>query len=181
MDLIIQLIGFAGMIVIILCFYCRRHRHVLLLKLIADVLWMLHYFLLGAFSGAATNLVCCMRESVYMLEKNEKRRYVWLVLFILLNWTGAFLTWKGIWNILPATVSTFGAYSFWQKNVKVTRKIGILNGVLMFIYDIFARSYIGMASETLTIISASSALIYFAKHGDVQTGASLDETQNKRS
>lgn len=179
MDLIIQLIGFAGMIVIISCFYCRRHKQVLLIKLIADVLWMLHYFLLGAFSGAATNLICCMRETVYMVEKNEKRRYMWLVFFILLNWIGAFLTWKGIWNILPATVSTFGAYSFWQKNVKVTRKIGILNGVLMFIYDIFARSYIGMVSETLTIISAASALIYFAKQDGPQKSESVAETRQK--
>lgn len=69
MDLIIQMIGFAGMIVIISCFYCRRHKQVLL---IADVLWMLHYFLLGAFSGAATNLICCMREIVYKVEKTKR-------------------------------------------------------------------------------------------------------------
>lgn len=162
-DYLIQTAGFLGMVFIFLCFQCKKYRHVLLSKLTADIFWMIHYFFLGAFSGAATNLVCCIRETVYMFEKNEKRRYAWLVLFVLLNWLGAFLTWRGIWNILPAAVSTFGAYSFWQNNVKTTRKIGILNGILMFVYDIFANSYVGMINESLTIISAASALILSAK------------------
>lgn len=161
--IIIQLTGILGIITIFLCFQCKKYKNVLIMKFFADILWMIHYFLLGAISGATTNLVCCIRETVYMFDKNQKRRYIWLVFFVFLNWCGAFLSWKGIWNILPATVSTFGAYSFWQNNVTLTKKIGILNGILMFTYDIFAKSYIGMISESLTVISAVSALIFSSK------------------
>ena len=161
MHLIAQGIGFIGMIMCLLCFHCRKHNSVLYVKLAGDVSWTLHYFLLGAFSGSAANLICTIREITYIFEKNEKRRYMWLAFFITLNWVSAFLTWKGFQSILPALVTTLGAYSFWQKNVKVTRVIGIMTGSLMFTYDIFAKSYIGMFSETLTIISAVLALIRF--------------------
>ncbi len=161
MNLIIQGIGLIGMIMCLLCFHCKNHREVLYVKLAGDVSWTLHYFLLGAFSGSAANLICTIREVVYILDKNEKRRYAWLALFISLNWITAFLTWKGFQSILPAMVTTLGAYSFWQKNVKVTRIIGIMTGSLMFTYDIFVSSYIGMVSESFTIFSAALALIRF--------------------
>ena len=159
MNLIIQAIGLVGMIMCLLCFHCRKHKQVLLVKLIADISWMIHYFLLRAFSGCAVNVICCIREIVYLFEKNEKRRYVWLTFFIGLNWISATLTWKGVHSILPTMVATLGAYSFWQKNVKITRIIGILTGTLMFTYDIFEKSYIGMLSESFTIVSATVALI----------------------
>ena len=163
MNLIIQGIGLVGMIMCLLCFHCRRQKNVLLIKLVADVSWTTHYFLLGALSGGIANTICFIRECAYLLDKNEKRRYVWLALFISLNWVSAIFTWKGIESILPAMVTTLGAYSFWQKNVKVTRIIGIMTGSLMFTYDIFAKSYVGMVSESFTILSASLALMRFKK------------------
>ncbi len=159
MNLIAQAIGLVGMIMCLLCFHCTKHKQVLIVKLIADISWMIHYFLLRAFSGCAVNVICCIREVVYLFEKNEKRRYVWLAFFIGLSWFSAALTWKGMQSILPTIVTTLGAYSFWQKNVKITRIIGILTGILMFTYDIFAKSYIGMISESFTIASATVALI----------------------
>ena len=160
-NLIAQIIGLVGMIMCLLCFHCKNQKNVLYVKLIADFSWTLHYFLLGAMSGSVANLICTTREIVYIFEKNQKRRYIWLAFFILLNWISAFLTWKGTQSILPALVTTLGAYSFWQKKVKMTRIIGIMTGILMFTYDIFARSYIGMVSESLTIISAVTALIRY--------------------
>lgn len=164
MNFIIQGIGIIGMVMCLLCFQCRRQKNVLLIKLAADVAWTTHYFLLGAFAGGAANAICCIRECVYLTDKNQKRRYAWLALFIILNWISAALRWNGIESMLPALVTTLGAYSFWQKNVKVTRFLGIINGILMFTYDIFAKSYIGMVSESFTILSASLALLRFKKN-----------------
>mgnify|MGYP003538614315 CR=1 FL=1 len=164
MNFFIQGIGIIGMAMCVLCFHSRRQKNVLLIKLGADIAWTTHYFLLGAFAGGATNAICCIRECVYLIEKNEKRRYVWLALFIALNWICAAARWKGIESMIPAFVSTLGAYSFWQKNIKVTRGLGIINGILMFTYDIFAKSYIGMISESFTILSASLALLRTKKN-----------------
>lgn len=164
MNLVIQGIGLIGMIMCLLCFHCKRQKNVLLIKLVADISWTTHYFLLRAFSGGFANFICCVRECVYLLDKNEKRRYIWLGAFISFNWISAIFTWKGIESMLPALVTTLGAYSFWQKNVKVTRVIGIMTGTLMFTYDIFAKSYIGLVSESCTIISASLALLRFKNH-----------------
>ncbi|MDY3928776.1 MAG: YgjV family protein [Clostridia bacterium] len=163
MNFVIQGIGIGGMILCFLCFWGKKHNNVLLIKLAADVLWAIHYFMLGALSGGMVNVICCIRECIYLLDKNEKRRYIWLLFFVVINWISAIFTWKGIQSLLPTIVTTFGAYSFWQKNVKVTRVLGVTNGIMMFTYDIFAKSYIGMVSESLSIISAGITLIKFRK------------------
>ena len=56
-------------------------------------------------------------------------------------------------------VFSAASYSFWQKNIHVTRVIAIFNACLMFTYDIFLLSYIGMVSESLTFITVFVAVV----------------------
>ena len=65
-EIIAQGIGALGIIVFLFCFHCNTMKNVLKVKLLVDIIWGLHYFLLGAYSGFAINVVCCIRELVFM-------------------------------------------------------------------------------------------------------------------
>ena len=158
-EIIAQGIGILGIVVFLLCFHFNNMKNVLKVKLLVDIIWGTHYFLLGAYSGFATNAVCCVRELIFM--NNNKKAFkskIWLYIFIAFNITTAIITWKSFYSILPAICSSLATISFWQKDVRYARKIAIVNNVLMFTYDIFAASYAGMIGETLSFISVLAAM-----------------------
>ena len=159
-EIIAQCVGILGIIVFLLCFHFNSMKNVLKVKLLVDIIWGTHYFLLGAYSGFATNVVCSMREIVFM-NNNKKffKSTVWLYIFILFNIIGAMVTWRGFYSLIPCTTSILATISFWQKNVQRARIIGIANNVLMFTYDIFVASFTGMIGEALAFVSVLTAIM----------------------
>lgn len=158
--IVAQCVGGLGIIVFLTCFHFKNMKNVLKIKLLADIIWGTHYFLMGAYSGFATNLVCCIRELIFMNnDKGLFKSKLWPWVFVIFNAVGAMFTWKGWYSIIPAMVFVFGTYSFWQKNVNVARKIAVTNNVCMFTYDVFVSSYMGMISEGLAFISVIMAII----------------------
>ena len=69
---IAQIIGFFGIVANLLIYQQKTQNRVLLFKLISDIIWAAHYFLLGAFSGAAVACIGILRESVFMLSKKGR-------------------------------------------------------------------------------------------------------------
>ena len=158
-----QIVGIIGMILLALCFQVNNKKKTLLIKLSADIMWGIHYFLLGGLSGVVLNVIGAARETVFYFEKNEKRMKVWLIVFVTINWVIGLITMKELYNLLPTICSAVATYSFWQKDLKVIRILALVNAVVMFTYDIFLISYVGMISESVTVISALTALYRYRK------------------
>ena len=157
--IIAQCVGALGVIVFLLCFQFKNMKNVLKVKLLVDIIWGTHYFLLGAYSGFAINAVCCVRELIFMNnDKGIFKKKFWLWVFVVFNIISAILTWQSFYSIIPAIVSSMATFSFWQKDVGRARKIALTNNVLMFIYDVFVGSYMGMLGESLSFISVLAAI-----------------------
>ena len=162
-NLIAQFVGIVGMILLATCFQANSKKKTLTIKFLADITWGIHYFLLGGLSGVVLNVIGAARETVFYFEKNEKRMKVWLIVFVTINWVIGLITMKELYNLLPTICSAVATYSFWQKDLKVIRILALVNAVVMFTYDIFLISYVGMISESVTVISALTALYRYRK------------------
>ena len=155
-----QVLGAIGILIYVIMYHSKNVNNVLHKKFWMDIVCALHYFLIGGYTGCITNVICCAREAVFM--NNDKKIFksrLWLILFLIINWVSAALVWKGLYCFLPALVSTLGTVSFWQKNMTVARVIALVNNVLMFTYDVYVLSYMGMIGEALVFLSVISALL----------------------
>ena len=158
-SIIAQIFGMAGILAFIMLYQFNDMKKVLKTKMVMDVLWASHYLLLGATSAFAVNAICLVRECVFINDdKKIFKSRIWLWIFIAFNIVSAILTWKGYFSILPAMTSTLATISFKQKSVKVARVIGITNNVMMFIYDIFVGSYMGLIAESLAFLAVVVAI-----------------------
>ena len=155
-EFIIQGFGFIGIALLCFSFARKNMKNALKFKLIADIVWGLHFGFLGAFAGMVANIVCAVREISFLTSKKSRK---WLlIIFVMINFIVAYFRWEGIKSILPAIASALATYSFWQKNMTVTRVIGLINNAIYFTYDVFVGSYLGMLSE-LTV--ATSIIVTF--------------------
>lgn len=156
-----QLMGGFGIILFVIMYHSPKMKGILKIKLLMDIFWAIHYFLLGAYTGSVTNIICITREGIFMNnDKKVFRSRFWLYLYVLIFLCAALRTWQGWYSILPAAVSTLATFSFWQKNVTMARVIGVTNNIFMFTYDIFVGSYMGLIGESLAFLSIVTALIH---------------------
>lgn len=156
-----QGIGILAVVLQLLLMHGKNMRNILHRKLCMDIAWAAHFLILGAYTGFLANVLCLMRELVFLKSKADRNSTVGkmqLLLFVLLNWVGAALTWRGVYSLIPAAATSIATYSYWQKNVTVTRVIGMVCNILMFTYDVFVLSYAGMLGETLSFLSIALAL-----------------------
>jgi hypothetical protein len=148
--------------------YQQKDRtRILIWKLISDVLWALHYFLLGAYSGCAVAVIGMAREGIFINKDKKWAKHVfWLYFFLGVSLASAILTWKSAASLLPATASMLSVISFWQNKPNFTRFAAFPISICMLSYDIFSGSYMGICNEIFTLLSATLGLVRFLRHGD---------------
>ena len=158
--IIAQCFGFLGILIYLCCFHFKEMKTIRKAKMAMDVVYGTHYFLLGALSGFAVNAICFFREIVYI--NNDKpffKSRIWFYVFMGVSLGSAILTWQSLYSILPALTACIGTYSFWQGKPQRARILALTNNVLMFTYDLFVLSYMGLVAESLAFVSVTVALV----------------------
>lgn len=74
MDIIIQLIGGLGIIASIISFQCKKHNSILLFRTLNEFIFAIQYFLLGAYTGMAMNLVGCVRNIIFTKQILQNKK-----------------------------------------------------------------------------------------------------------
>lgn len=155
-------IGALGMGANIAIYQQKNRIRILIFKLISDMLWALHYFLLGAYSGFAIAVIGMVRECIFIIEeKRGIKSKPWLFLFLAISILSAVLTWKNAFSLLPACASILSIIGFWQSKPRLTRMISFPVSACMLTYDIVSGSIVGVCNEAFTLISAAVGVIRY--------------------
>lgn len=134
-------------------------------KLIADVCWVVHYLCLGAYGGAIPNFVGIFRELVFVNRENKKwaNYSFWPLVFIIVNFLLGLRTFAAPINLLPILGSVFVTVALWLRRPTLTKIFSFPVSTAFLIYDVFVGSWIGVISESISLISIVIALIKILK------------------
>lgn len=156
--------GVMGIIANTIIYWQKNREKLLFAKLFADIVWTVHYSLLGATAGSVTCGISILRETVFL---NKKHRWaqsnLWLILFILISATFGIISWKNVINIFPIIASILSVISFAIGKPGLSRMFQIVISVLFSVYDIYVMSYAGIINELCTLTSVAIALFYFRR------------------
>lgn len=150
----IQAIGFAGIAVNTLVYQQKTRLHMLLCKLSSDIIWFVHYLLLGAYGGAAVAAIGCLRESVFITRWGEKHKHIAALVFMVILLLSAAATWRGAMSLLPATASSMAVYSFAEGRPRLTRLLSLPISACMLTYGVLCGSVAALVGEILSLTSA---------------------------
>ena len=153
-------LGALGIAANVIVYQQKSGKKLLWWKFISDIIWMLQYLALNAISGAAVAMIGILRETVFL---NQHRKWAqgkgWLLVFFILSIISAILTWKNIFSVLPALASVLSVFSFWRNKPSLSRALAFPISFSMFTYDVFCDSYMGIANEIFTLISATVGIL----------------------
>ena len=169
----IQLIGFFGVVCILLTFQFNNRKTILRIQLLSGLLWTIHFALLGAFTGSALNLLSSLRN--YLFEKYRKHSWIfWLVISAFVIAT--ILTWKNWTSILPFIGVMIGTASMWQKKPQHMRWMFAFVPPFWFAYNALNGSYPGMLGDTIAFVSVVSGIVRFDVLPKIKNKASSQVT-----
>ena len=155
-----QCVGFVAMGIALFMYAFHSRKSILLAKLTADLLWVVHYFLLGAFSGSVINAVNAVREGVfYHKEKKWASSIVIPMLFVAVNAALTALSWEGWISLLPLFGSSINVVGLWCASPKRMRMLAIPALSLWEIYSILVASVPSMIVNAFGICSAVYGLV----------------------
>lgn len=148
----------------LILFLYKEKKRILQAKLSCDVLWTINYFVEGsiAYTGALQNLICMLRETIFLFRAKGKRwadSPLWCIMFCLFYMIMPFFTWAGWFSVLPSISSMISSVSLFVKNPQLTRWLMIPSQIVSIIYVVMVGNLFGVLSGSFMIVSAVSGII----------------------
>ena len=180
-NIIAHILGALGILIGLFIYVSKNRKTIVLSKFISDVVWMLNYLLLGAYTGAVLNAVAMGREAVFY--NRGKKRWAscvsWLPIFLIISLVtpisefigGAFTP----VSILPAVGSAVAVLSLYSIDTLRMRYLGILAYSFWLIYNIILANPTAAISTVMVLISCVIGIIRerIIRHGQGEEHSSV--------
>lgn len=155
---IAQIIGFVPMVLSYFLFYFNNRKSIITTKAISDLLWMIHFLMLGAYTGAFSNAVCAVREIVFSQRGKKKwaSNIAVPIVFCIFTLSLTLFSWAGFKTLLPIVGSCLGLIGYWCNDPKNIRKFNFPGLVLWLIYGILTLS---LSTIICNVVSITSIII----------------------
>ena len=162
----ITLLGHAlGFISVALFFYSYQRTQkskIMVIQTVATALSCVQYLLIGALSGFALNVVCIIRNFVFFYrEKNNKTDLAAPVAFAVAMAVVSIFSWEGIHSLLITLGLVVNTVCMGVFDAKNFRKTILISSSLILFYNIFALSYSGILSESISLVSVVIGIIRY--------------------
>lgn len=156
-----QIFSLLGAISMLLSSWQKTKDKVLTFLILDSLFYFIGYILLGALSGAFTNIIGLIRTILFKYKDKSKLLqnniilYIVIMVYIIIG----IITYKGLISLFPVIISILYSVLLWQNNVKKIR-IGTSIMILSWIiYNIGVSAYIGAIVECILLISSIGAII----------------------
>lgn len=155
-----QIAGFIAFILSLIAYHRKKKSKIFQTMMVANVLDIIHYILLGAYSGCITKVIALVRNEIIIIkEKNKKlNNKIVLISLLFIYLVSGVLTYKNIYSILLILAAMIYLYFVWNGNELKVKKCAFYCYFLWLIYNICVFSIAGITSNIVSIISTFIAV-----------------------
>ncbi len=159
MQYLAQFFGLISLIIVVISLHQKKKRTLIRLQMASNFSSAIQYFLLGAWTGGLTHLVCVIRN--YWFNKYSRMRIFssWLffvVIFLLVLFTA--LAYDGPASLLPLLAILVYTFALIFGNMRTIRLVNIFACLISITYSICVGAYVAIITSTVEIASALHAL-----------------------
>ena len=160
-----QTLGVLAVILGFVNYQVKSREHVLYVHIVTALCFLVHYLLIGAYSGMAMNVVAAIRDIVYYKAgKNGRVSRVLSVGFMLIMGVMGVLAWEAWDSIFVIAGLMINSFAMSFINPNNVRKSILISSPMVITYNVFVHSYGGVIYESIVIVSSVIGLIRFGKN-----------------
>ena len=162
MQLLIRALGIAGLCTSVLSFQFKRHKQIVLCKMLSELLFSLQYFCMGAYTGCLLDLISGARNYLFYQCVEKKRSTLPVILgFSALVIALALLSWAGPISLLPMAAKVLTTVSYGMKRERLLRLITLPSCLCWIAYNAVIGTWEAMFTDLLSLGSILIALCKF--------------------
>ena len=158
-----QAIGFVATGIGIASYQAKRRYTLLVMQTTSNMMWLIHYLMLGSLSAVFANLIGIIRNIVYSFRGKYKfveSKLVPAAAIAACLITGIF-TYNGPFDTLPIIGMMLASVAFYIEDEKIIRYISIFIALSWITFGIYARSIASVVSDGMTLISVIVAIFRY--------------------
>lgn len=164
-----QILGLLAVLAFLLSYQQKNRNSIIIWNVISRVLYILQYFLLGAFSGAILDIlgafssVLAERKHTAFIKKHTVAIMILINSIIVIVGVCIAFTNQNVINLFPMVGVLLHTSAFWISNEKTIRCVSLLGSPFWFIYNFIFKAYGSAIGDVLTMVSIIIAMIRFCK------------------
>lgn len=160
MNFVAQIIGVFAISLWVISIQNKSRDKVLMFQFWSNILYMVEYILLGAYSASAMNMVSSVRCLVFA-KKDTSKGYLGVLLFSLTVIVLGVLTNDGVLSIIPIFIALLYTLSSSLKNVFWNRIAVLISAFIWIYYNYRVGAYITIVGNVFEIISGFISLFRY--------------------
>lgn len=164
MQILIRIFGILGLILSIIPFQFKKHKHIVLIKMASCLAFATQYFCVGpvAYTGAWMDVVSALRNFLFYKLVDKKLPtlpvilvFSAIVIYIAINsWVG----WLTLLALIPKLLTTV---SYGLKNERFLRMVTLPSCLFWIAYNCIVGTYEAAISDFMTFASIAIAIWRF--------------------
>lgn len=164
MDLVAQIVGILAVVTFLLSYQLKKRKNIIMMNATSSVLYVLQYILLGAFEGAALDIMSAF-ASVVAHNKDKKliKKYFIAVVVIvnLMMVAVGLLLYKNIFSLFSIAGAIFQTGAFWLTDEKLIRRVSFFGAPFWLVYNLTSHAYGSAVGSVLCMISIGTAIFRY--------------------
>ncbi len=168
---IAQLLGLEALLLSIISYRKKGNNKTIMLQAVSSFCYVVHYLLLGAYSGFLICLLDFFRDVMYYKSTNDKLIFLFFTPFYI--WIGI-LNYSKFIDSLPIIASINDGYIF-TKYKKLILIGSIISSILWICYDLTYKSYSGALTSLIIIVSNISVLLFNKEITDMKSQINISK------
>lgn len=150
-----QILGFIAFLISLYAYQKVNKKDILLCMVISNIINLVHYLMLGAYSGCITKVIAIFRDIFIVLKEKNKRlsSVLFLIIFILIYTLVSIYTFTNILSLFPLVAAIIYIIPTWLGDSKTVKKTALFCYVLWLIYNIYVLSIAGVIANIISIVS----------------------------
>lgn len=164
MYLMAQIIGILGVTTFLLSYQLKKRKNIIVVNALSSVLYVLQYIMLGAFEGAALDILAAISTvAAHNKDKGFIKRHTKLVITILtLSFCIAGMVfYKNIFSLCSVAGAILQNSAFWITKEKILRRVSFAASPFWLIYNLTSGAYGSAIGSALSIVSIGLAILRY--------------------
>ena len=163
-EIIGQIISIIAVILFALSYQVKEQRNIIIIQTFGTICWCISYYLIGAMSGFAVNIISIIRNiSMLFIKPRTRLSYISTAVLVVAMGVAATLSWEGPRTIIIAVSLMANTVFFSFGDPQLLRKSVIFTSSGFLAYNIISMLSGGIISESMSIISSIIGVIRYRK------------------
>lgn len=152
--MIAQIIGFIGFVFLGISNLSNKRKNIVLFQIVSSIFFSIHYYMINAITASILNVIGIFRGiTFYNKDRDIKLNNIYLSMYIFIYVVIGLYTYDSVISLLPVIAYILYTISIFNDKEIYIKLINILVSSLWLVYDFIYKSYAGIISDTLMIIT----------------------------